>query len=805
MRLAARARDAFDRAGTLISAAPRRYPRHVGLAALCVGLALAGTSAIVVTATGGVLAAVLSRLRHGGLALAAALLLVAGAAIGAARLEAIDRSAAIPPGSLAPTPADLLEHPRPSPFGSSAALRLVSGPARGARVLARAPADAAWPAGGAIGTRVLVAGGLRAPVRRAGSDIDWPAYLRRRGIAMELSISSLRSTGERRGGVAGALDGARARAERALGSGLPPARAALARGMVLGQDERIEPLVKDDFRRSGLAHILAVSGQNVMLLGALALPLLIALGFGPRGRIAGVLVLIALYVPLAGAGPSLQRAGVMGAAALVALAAGRPASRWYGLLLAAAVTLAANPRVGEDPGWQLSFAAVVGILLLAPALRRPLEGLPRPLAEGVAVTIAATLATAPLLGHHFGSVSLSGLPANVLALPAVAPVMWVGMVQAAVAQLTSVPGLERPLAEVLDLLGSLNYLLLGYIEWLARHFAQAPGARVELPLSSRGAVALAFALIGLAAVGVRYVARRLEPRATSTAAEWRRLPAARRLVLGGITAAAVVLAWMKVTGPGSAPEALTVSFLDVGQGDATLIQAPGGTAVLFDGGLPEARVAAQLKRAGVRRLSLVVATHQSRDHHGGLQEVVERYPVDTLLENGDGTRDRSFRRMVETARSRGAHVIEPRPGKALAVGALRIRVYGPPPRPRASPPPEDPNRRAIPAVVSYGDFDLFLSADAESDALAQYPDLPDVDAMKVSHHGSADPGLPQLLQRLRPQVAAIEVGKGNSYGHPTPATLAALDKAVPSVYRTDRDGTVRLTVEGARMRVDTER
>jgi len=801
--LPAGVRGACNSASGRIAGAPRRYPRHIGLATLCAGLALSGASTITACASGGVLAAVLSRLRCGGLALAAAGLLLAGAAIGSARLEAIDRSAAIPAGSLATTRAELLEHPRPSPFGSSAALRLVSGPASGTRVLARAPADVEWPARGEIGTYVTVAGGLRAPVRRAGSDLDWPAYLRRRGIAMELSVSSLRGTGERRGGVAGALDVARGRAERALGSGLPPARAALARGMVLGQDERIDPLVKDDFRRSGLAHILAVSGQNVMLLGALALPLLIALGLGSRGRIVGVLVLIGLYVPLAGAGPSLQRAGVMGAAALVALAAGRPASRWYGLLLAAAVTLAANPRVREDPGWQLSFAAVVGILLLAPMIRRPLEGLPRPLAEGIAVTFAATLATAPLLGHHFGSVSLSGLPANVLALPAVAPVMWVGMVQAAVGQLASVPGLERPLAELLGLLGSLNYLLLGYIEWLARDFAAAPGARVELPLSSRGAVALAFALIGLAAVGIRRVARRLEPRATSAAAEWRRLPAARRLLLAVAMVAAVVLCWARVTGPGPAPEALTVSFLDVGQGDATLVQHPSGGAVLFDGGLKEARVARLLADLGVRRLSAVVVTHASADHHGGLREVLQRFPVDILLDGGDGNPDPELAAVYAEARRRGVRRVPVRAGQTLGIGGLMIRVLAPAPRP-PGPAPEDPNPRALVAIVSSGAFDLFLSADAESESLAPLA-LPDVEAMKVPHHGSNDPGLPEVLERLRPEVAAIEVGAGNSYGHPTPATLSALEKVVPSVHRTDREGTVRLTVEGTHMRVDTEK
>ncbi|HEX8053616.1 MAG TPA: hypothetical protein VF517_11550, partial [Thermoleophilaceae bacterium] len=135
--------------------------------------------------------------------------------------------------------------------------------------------------------------------------------------------------------------------------------------------------------------------------------------------------------------------------------------------------------------------------------------------------------------------------------------------------------------------------------------------------------------------------------------------------------------------------------------------------------------------------------------------------------------------------------IAPYAGQTLRAGRLRIRVLGPPPR-APGPPPEDPNPRALATVVSAGSFDLFLSGDAESPALLGYP-LPRVEAMKVSHHGSADPGLPELLRRLRPQVAAIEVGADNSYGHPTPSTLAALAHAVPRVYRTDRDGTVRLT------------
>ena len=153
-------------------------------------------------------------------------------------------------------------------------------------------------------------------------------------------------------------------------------------------------------------------------------------GLPLRARLAVALALVALYVPLAGGGPSIQRAGVMGGAGLVAALAGRPASRWYALGLAAVVTLALNPRASGEVGWQLSFAAVVGLLALAPrwregaAARRACPGRSR---DAGAVTAAATVATAPLMALHFQQVSLASLPANLAAAPAVAPVMWLGM------------------------------------------------------------------------------------------------------------------------------------------------------------------------------------------------------------------------------------------------------------------------------------------------------------------------------------------------------------------------------------------
>ena len=796
--------DLLDRLRNLL----RERPYHLALASLACGLGTAtATPELRAACAAGALAFTAS-VRAAKLGLLCTLLFLAGGIAGTQRLHATDA----PGGSLrsesrVSARAHLLERPRPTRFGARAEVRLVSGPGSGARLLARADRGARFPRGAGVGSEILIDGRVRRPRPRGDERFDFAAYLRRRGVAAELWLTEVTLTGRRRGGLQGRIDSMRRRAERALGAGVPARGAALLRGMVLGQDDLIDEATRDDWRASGLAHLLAVSGQNVMLLAALALPLLAAARLPVWARAAAVAGLIALYVPLAGAGPSLQRAGVMGAASLAALALARPTSRWYALLLAACATLLLNPRAQGDPGWQLSFAAVVGILVLSPGLRGRLsKSLPRLLADGVAVTVAATLATAPLLAYSFGSVPLVGLPANVLALPLVAPIMWLGMIRAALGQLVPAEPASGPIgagaAAANDLAGVVLGPLTGALAALARAFAEIPGAELSLPAFDAALVALAYGAIAIFAVAAAAAVRRAEPTLQIAGAAWRRRPRAHRLAAVGAVSLAAAMLLAHVAGPPPPPRSLTVSFLDVGQGDATLIQSPDGTAVLFDGGPPEARVARLLRRSGVRRLSALVMTHASRDHHGGLREVVERYSIDLLIDGGDGARDRDFRSTAAEAVRRGARRIEAVAPMTVRVGAVTIQVLSPTRRP-PGPAPEDPNPRAVVAIVSAGSFDLLLSADAESPTLSGLR-LPRVDAMKVPHHGSRDPGLPQLLDRLRPKLAAVPVGE-NSYGHPAPSTLAALRSAGIVARRTDREGTIRVTVEEGAMRVAGER
>jgi competence protein ComEC len=556
----------------------------------------------------------------------------------------------------------------------------------------------------------------------------------------------------------------RERASAGLGRGMPAREAALARGFVLGEDEGVDARTEEDFRRSGLSHLLAVSGQNVTLLALLAMPLLTAFGIPLRERLLWVLALIAVYVPVAGAGPSIQRAAVMGALGVLATLGGRRSSRLYALALAALVTLAIDPGIGADIGWQLSFAAVLGILLLAAPLRRALEGAlgkgpwRRVLAEGVAVTVAATLATAPLIAFHFERISTTTLAANVLALPAVAQAMWLGMCGAGLAQVPGVP---------LEPLNGLNALLLAYVAQVAAWCAAPSWAELEVHLDAFG---LVVAYVGLAA-GVLACWR------------WPR----HAMVMAAIGLAVVV----PLPGGGGVearpPSGLRIEVLDVGQGDAILFRPAGAPAVLVDGGPPGEGLERGLEEAGVDSLGAVIATHDQSDHVGGIEELLGAMPVGRLVYARLG------RDLVARSAAAGARPERVAAGRELRSGRLRLQVLWPPPELLTGPAlVPDPNQLALVIEARWRDFTMLLTADAEAEAVPIEPGP--VEVLKVAHHGSEDAGLGPLLDRTRPRLAVISVGSGNSYGHPAPQTLVTLERHGVPVLRTDEDGPVTIDV-----------
>jgi competence protein ComEC len=740
---------------------------HLLLAALCVGVASANavrvpTAIVPLAAVGlGALGAALPRARFALLAIGLAL---AGTWWGALRLEAIDRS------------------PMSAEIGRAAVARVtVTGPARRTRfslripgrierfgdsdvhepVLLQLPVGRSPPQGAILELPVLVA------EPRSGKDgFDERTWLRRHGVHVVLRGRDPEVVG-RRGGLGGAADRLRSAIGTALASGVSGERRAVLLGIVLGEDEGLDEDLRDAFRASGLYHLLAVSGQNVALVAGGVLLVAWLLGIPRMAGQVGALVAIGAYVLAVGAQPSVVRAGVAGGLASLAWMCARERDRWWFLLLGALVLLAWNPYNLLDPGFQLSFAAVAAIFALVPRLMGRLEGypLPRAAAAVVAVSIACGVATAPILLVQFGSVPAYSVIANALAAPVVAPLLGLGLLSAV---------LHPFVPDVAALLSWLDGWLAAYLVISARAVSTWPYAQLST---------LAVLAVGVGLAGAVVFARQSRTASILAAA-----------------VALVAIAWRAAPEPVTPPPSgLRITFLDVGQGDATLLQAPQGS-VLVDQGPPEADVAQQLRRFGIRDLSLLVLTHPQRDHVGGAANVLSSTRVRVVVDPRLASSVPEERAAIAEAKEHRVPVVTARPGLEYAIGRLRVRVLWPDGPGVAT---EDPNLRATVCLVSYGETDVLLGADAESPVLLPLR-LPPVEILKVSHHGSGDALLPALLDEIRPRVAVISVGEGNTYGHPTPETLAAL-QAVPglAVYRTDRDGAVTIESDGGNLSVAT--
>ncbi len=257
---------------------------------------------------------------------------------------------------------------------------------------------------------------------------DYGRYLRRRGehVLLDGDFADLTITG-RRGGLQGLVDRLRQASRAHLAAGVHSPVAEVLQGMVLGDDEGVDPAQVEDFRRSGLLHILAVSGENVVLLCTMWAFAFALLGIHRLVRTALLLPVVVTYVLLTGASPSIVRAGVAGVVGLLAILASRPSDGWLLWLAPAAWLLTMNPNNLFDVSFQLSFGAVLGLLVLARPLTRAFSFLPGPLPESIGVTTAASISTAPISMLTFGSASLVSVPANVAGGFVLGPIMFLGM------------------------------------------------------------------------------------------------------------------------------------------------------------------------------------------------------------------------------------------------------------------------------------------------------------------------------------------------------------------------------------------
>jgi competence protein ComEC len=667
------------------------------------------------------------------------------------------------------------------------------------------------------GDVLKVIGRLETPARF--EDFDYKDYLARQGICSVIYYPRVEVLDSGQGvQPLQWVYSLREQLSVSLARALPEPQGSVAQGILLGLRGNIPDSLYQAFSRTGTAHLLAISGLHVSII----LALFLSLGIVVFGRQRGIYVWIALatiwiYALLTGMRPPVIRAATMGSLFLVAEYLGRQRSAIIALAFAAAVMVGIQPHLLWSVSFQLSFLAMAGLVLLFPNFqdwgrkgvtavfgdRKSLATAGSMITDVFAASLAAIVAVWPLIAYNFGIVSLVGLPATFFSLPAL-PFIIVTAALVAFAGLFAMLGAQ--------ILGWLAHLALTYLILVVRGFDALPYSSLELAAVSAWHVWGYYAILALviaflsyrkqltdsfsrATSGIRSIAEDMPKPRLGFSTKWLALPL---LVV-------VILVWSIVlTLPG---DNLRVTFFDVGQGDATLIQMPSGQNILIDGGPDSQKINLALSEKlpfWDRTIDLMVCTQPQADHVTGLVEVLRRYNVKQVLDPGVPYDSSIYREWLRLIEDEGIEYNIARAGQEIDLGGgITMEIL--------SPPAEfyqgtscDVDNNGIVLKLTWNKVSFLFTADireeAEFELIMQRANLKST-VLKVAHHGSMTSTIPQFLAAVDPEVAVISVGVDNPFGHPSPEVVERLVDRVgeDNVYCTDNDGTIGFITDGERL------
>jgi competence protein ComEC len=599
------------------------------------------------------------------------------------------------------------------------------------------------------------------------------------------------------------LESLRAALGDALERVLPAPAGGLAAAIVIGLRERVDERLAADFTATGLGHVVALSGWNVAITMAVADRF--AKRLPPKRRRPLLIVVAITYGLFAGASASVIRASFMAAAALIGAASGRPGSGAVALAHAVLALMVLDPAIAADPGFRLSALATAGLLAKSQRWSDHAaafgERLPKQLRPGwsligadVAVSLAAQAATLGLVIALFGRVAVWSIPLTLAIAPLIAPATAAAILATIAGELVRM--VPPPLAVLPSLLALPATALFSTAAWIAQVGAQLPAGGIVVPRTATLSVGLALGVVGI------WLLLRDEPQNTTTRTDEGDIssgPVSERLAIG----LAMLIAISALTSLSSAAPrgSLRITTLDVGQGDAILVEVS-GRRMLIDGGPDPARLSTELDQiipAWDRRIDVLVASHPHEDHLAGLPKLLDRYRIASVVgseDRGGGPAASSWKEILTSSRISYRQVFT---GDRFQLGAARLSVLWPDQAYLSLPPGNDGralNDRSIVLRLDIPGFSALFTGDIESDIDARIIRniRTPVDFLKAPHHGSKGASSRALLNVLDPRVAVVSVGVKNTYGHPAAETLQRLGERGAEVERTDLNGTVTVTV-----------
>lgn len=649
-----------------------------------------------------------------------------------------------------------------------------------------------------IGDRIFVMGKLQLP--KPGSnpgDLDYRTYLLRHGIGAVMS-----SNGEhvaQVGNVAwykplSKMRQIRESVSNAMTTHMGETEAAMLKGLVFGERTAIPAQIEWAFADTGLVHILSVSGYHVALITGIVYTVLRLLSWTETTVIKVTILCLGWYVLLVGFSPPVLRSAIMAVVLMGAVVLLRKKDALQALLVAGWVLLLWDPRQIYDIGFQLSFGATAGLIVLSPGIMALFnKWLPAWATAIIATTIAATLAVVPMLANYFQQLSLISLLANVILTYPVSVLIISGILAAILGSIWA------PLA----------YSIVIFNNWLTEMIIQATNCLAKMPFATVHIGAFSWWLVVVYYMLLAWIFQLYTPfYMPGFSYLWNDLR--RRMALFG-TCAVFILLWYGLSGSG---RGLVVTFLNVGQGDAAFLRTPHGYSVLIDGGgglredgtgydVGEKIIIPFLRREGVRVLDFIILSHGHDDHAGGLRTVLCHMPVKGILTLTDRSTSKQIAELLDICTARNIPVFKPEKGQRIDIDGVAIEVLAPSDFPVNR---SDANEASIIVKVEYGEHRFLFTGDLEGDAEQRL--LEDTDALastvlKVGHHGSGKGTSPAFLYKVNPAFAVISVGEKNPYGHPNRAVLQRLWDRHVQVYRTDQDGAVSFWSDGQHIKVKT--